>query len=268
MPFRRSFYAVLLLAPLVLVAFWPGYFSIPRQVAPGVHAHAVSAMLWLGLLATQMWAIRTRRGHLHRALGMALFVVVPAFVAGGALAIQAMVVKSLAGHPFYARFGAGLAVADALATPCFLALVAYALARRRDVHAHGGAMLATAVLVLPPALGRVLPALMPGVPPFDAFPPAFHAAEAIALLLAVIAARADPRQARPFMLVAACCAVQMAGFALLAPSPAAARGYAVVAAVPAHVLAMVALAVSAAVLWWAWRAGGDTRRRPATVAYS
>ncbi|MEH3048015.1 hypothetical protein [Sphingomonas adhaesiva] len=268
MPFHRSYYAVLLLAPLVLVAFWPGYFAIPREVVVGVHAHAITAILWLVLLATQMWAIRTRRGHLHRALGLALFAVVPAFVAGGALAIQAMMVKALAGHPFYARFGPGLAWADILATPCFLALVAYALARRREVHAHGGAMLATAVLILPPALGRVLPLILSGIPALAGFAPAFYLAEAVALLLAVGAARADRRQAWPFALVAVSCAVQIAGFAVLAPSPAATRLFAAVAGVPAAPLALTAAMIAAAVLWWAWRAGGGVRRRAPAVAYS
>lgn len=268
MPFRRSYYAVLLLAPLVLIAFWPGYFAIPRQVVLGVHAHAITAILWLVLLAVQMWAIRTRRGHLHRALGMTLFAVVPAFVAGGALAIQAMMAKALAGHPFYARFGPGLAAADTLATPCFLALVAYAVARRRDVHAHGGAMLATAVLVLPPALGRVLPAVLPMMPPLHPFVPAFYAAQVVAIVVAVVAARADRRQALPFLLVAADVAVQVAAFALLTPSPPALRVFAAVTAIPAVLVALTAIVAAGTVLWWAWRTGGGVRRRSPAVAYS
>ncbi|MEH3100755.1 hypothetical protein [Sphingomonas adhaesiva] len=268
MPFHRSYYAVLLLAPLVLVAFWPGYFAIPRQVVFGVHAHALTAILWLVLLATQMWAIRTRRGHLHRTLGLALFVFVPLFVAGGALAIQAMMTKALAGHPFYARFGPGLAAADALATPCFLALVAYAVAQRRHVHAHGGAMLATAVLVLPPALGRVLPAVLPTMPSLHPFVPAFYAAQMVAVVVALVAARADRRQAGPFRLVAANVTLQAAAFALLSPSPAAMRAFRAATATPAAVVALTAIAVAAAVLWWAWRAGGGVRRRSPAVAYS
>ncbi|WP_447407144.1 hypothetical protein, partial [Clostridium perfringens] len=65
--------------------------------------------------------------------------------------------------PFHAAFGARLVIADMIAGPCVTALVAYALARRRRVGVHAAAMLATALLVLPPIIGRLFPAL-PGFP--------------------------------------------------------------------------------------------------------
>ncbi|MGI8424592.1 MAG: hypothetical protein ACR2NO_10890 [Chloroflexota bacterium] len=56
--------------PLVVVAFWPLYFSRPfAAVDPYTHFHALTGSLWFVLLIAQPLSIRYRRLALHRGVG-------------------------------------------------------------------------------------------------------------------------------------------------------------------------------------------------------
>ncbi|WP_219755409.1 hypothetical protein [Sphingomonas folli] len=187
MPYRRAHWAVLLLLPLILLAFWPGYFGALRAAPLALHAHGLSATAWLVLLAVQLWAIHDRRVALHRAAGLALFALVPLFAGASLAAVQGGVALFAArSDPFHASFGARLALVDLLALVTFVALVRQALLARRQVRAHAAAMLATVLLVLPPILGRLFPA----IPGFFDWEVAGHSGFALSFQLAMLAATA------------------------------------------------------------------------------
>lgn len=255
MPYRRLHLVLPLLFPAILFAFWPGYFGRLATAPFGFHLHGIVATLWLALLMAQGWSIHTRRAHLHRTVGLALFVLVPLFVAGGLLMTQAMAGMGLARtDPFHTLFGVRLALLDLTSVAAFLALVAIAVARRRDPHRHAAAMTATLFLMLPPILGRMLPAL-PGFPAIDGVPPfalSFHVAQVIAVVGALLLSRQACRGAPLLRAVALLIAVQSVAFETLARTMAWERVTIGLQKVPAPFLGGFGLAVAAGILAVAW----------------
>lgn len=250
MPYRRAYLGLLALFPLILLAFWPGYFGQLRSVPGAVHAHGLTATLWLMLLTWQSWSARAARLPAHRTAGLALFLFVPLFTAGGLLAIRDMAAQALAATDhFNAIYGFPLAFEDAVAVLALLVLVGWAVAMRRRTVVHAAAMLATAWLVLPPILTRLLPAL-PGLHSFVA---AVYAANVIAAGGALLVTTRERRGARPFLFVVAVLAVQIATFQTLAASAAWTRIAVALVAVPPTLLAAAGIVASAVVLWLAWR---------------
>jgi len=64
-----------------LWAFWPSYFSHPfDQPEPRFHTHGLAMTLWCAMLIGQAYLIRTNRHALHRYLGKASYVLMPAIV--------------------------------------------------------------------------------------------------------------------------------------------------------------------------------------------
>ena len=270
MPYSNSHYALLTLFPLVLLAFWPGYFGQLGIVPFALHAHGLTATAWLMLLTWQSWTIHARRPAAHRAAGLATFVVVPLFAAGGLLAIRAMIQLAVERtDPFHIAFSMPLAMEDAVALIAFLILVCTAVAQRRRMHLHGAAMLSTALLVLPPIVGRLLPSL-PGMPDprtdlIWAFRLSFHMGETIAAVIALLLAWRFPRGAPPFLFTAAACMVQSVFFETVGKSAgwAAAGEAALVVPAPAYAAAGVAIGLGALLL--AWRSA-PARGRPRMAA--
>lgn len=256
MPFRRAHLALLLLFPLILAAFWPGYFGRMRTAPLALHAHGMTATAWIVLATVQAWAIDARRPALHRSAGLATFAVVPAFAAAGMLAMRDMAVLGLAGaDPFHAAYGVRLALIDAASLAAFLTLVGWGLVQRRRTATHAGAMLGTILLVLPPVLGRLIPSL-PGFPVrgIAAFPFGFHLGNAIAAAMALLLARRQGRAAGPLTLVAVVLASESLAFETVARSAtwtAVARS---AAGTPAILVALFGVTASAAMLWTAWHA--------------
>lgn len=217
MPYRRAYRWLLTLFPLIALAFWPGYFGQLADAPFALHAHGITATAWLILLTLQSWSIHARAVAWHRRAGLATFMVVPLFAAAGPLALQGMawLWRSHA-DPFHSAFGARLVIADMIAGPSVLLLVAYAFLRRRRVEVHAAAMLATALLVLPPIIGRLFPAL-PGFPHggaagFAGFRLSFDLAEGVTLLLALWLAGRRRGGRGPFGFAAAATAAQLIGF--------------------------------------------------------
>ena len=240
-----------MLVPMIAVAFWPQYFHDLPHAAFALHAHGVTASLWVALVFFQHWSIHARRNALHRSAGLAVFVAVPLFAAGAMLAMQSMAAKALAGHPFYTPFGAMLGLDDAIASFALLLIVRAALLHRRQVWLHAGYMLSTILLVLPPIVTRLLPPMtMPGLPPFDA---AYLTAELSAGLVAVALAWAYPRSRRPFLIVAAITVVQAGLVEAFGRTDAWVSAFAALTRAPAGILASVGIAIAAASLWSGWR---------------
>jgi len=259
MPFRRAHLVLLLLVPMIALAFWPGYFGQVRSAPFALHAHGLSAMAWLGLLWVQAWSARGRLS-LHRQTGLAMFVAVPLFVMGGLLAMQGMAALAAAkSDPFHAHYGARLALDDALAILAFLSLVTFAVAWRRKVWLHGGAMLGTALLVLPPILTR-----LPVFPDSATFVTVFLIAQGTALAGALGLAAIYPRSRGPFGFVAATIAVQSLLVQTFGLSGAWERICFGLIGVPAPLLAVTGLVLGAVSLWLAWRR--PMRGRPAALA--
>lgn len=255
MPFRHATWVLLLLVPMIGVAFWPQYFADVPHASFTLHAHGLTASAWIALTIAQTWSIHTRRNALHKRLGLAIFVVIPLFTAGGLLAIQSMAAKTIAGHPFYKLFGPILGLDDAIATIALLAMVRLALVHRRQVWLHAGYMLSTIILVLPPIIVRLIPALLPvppsaGPPPFDG---AYLFAELSAGAIAAILAWRYPKARRPFAIAAGVTVAQAATVELFGRTAAWGTLFFGMTTIPAAILAIVGIAIGAVVLWSGWR---------------
>lgn len=247
MRYRYAHWWLAALLPLILLAFWPGYFSQIGSSTLARHVHGVSGTLWIGLAALQSWSIASRRRALHRALGRALFVVVPLFVAGGTLALVAMSQAATAqSDPFSTAFGARLVPADLSSEMIMPLLVRDALVHRRDPNRHAASMLATVLLVLPPVLARLCP-LIPGFPP--GFVAAVTAAQLVAATIAIALWLGDRRGGFAFIVVAIVMVTQLAMFAIY-PGKEVAH---ILAAAPPLALASAAALTTFLVLWIAWR---------------
>lgn len=258
MPYRYAHRWLLLLFPLIALAFWPGYFGRLGEAPFALHAHGITATAWLALLTLQSWSISAHRIALHRTSGLATFVVLPLFAAAGPLALHGMASlwRSNA-DPFHATYGARLASVDMIAGAAVIAMVAYALAQRRRMAVHASAMLATALLVLPPILGRLLPAI-PGFPVggsagFGGFRLSFHLANLLTLLIAASLATRRPSRGIGFAFAAIATAAQMIAFETIGGSDAWQRCVTVFTDLPPAPLAVAAAIANGALLWWAWR---------------
>lgn len=259
MPYRHAHRWLLALFPLIGVAFWPGYLGQFRTAPFALHAHGMTATAWLVLLTAQSWSIHARRAAWHRRAGLATFMVLPLFAAAGPLALQGMATlwRSNA-DPFHAAFGARLVVADMVAGPAVVIMVVYAFRHRRQVTVHAAAMLATALLVLPPVIGRLFPGF-PGFPHggwagFAGFRAAFLLAEAITLLIALWLATRSRAARVGFGFAAAATALQMIGFETVGGSTPWQRWVTILTDLPTAPMALAAGGVTAALLWWAWKA--------------
>ena len=247
MPYRNAHWAVLMVLPLILVAFWPGYFGRLGEASLALHGHGISASAWLLLLAFQLWSIHARKVALHRAAGLALFVA--------------------HSDPFHAAFAVRLGMVDLVALGTLVGLVRYALVTRRSARTHASAMLATGLLVLPPILAR----LVPLVPHFgemaiagrQGFALAFHVGQGLAAIAALSLYLVD-RKARAFLVVAVSIGAQGLVFETAEGSKVWVTLATKVMAIPPVLLALIGAVTAAAVLYQGWTRIPPRRRSSAS----
>lgn len=258
MPYRHAHLWLLALFPLIGVAFWPGYLGQFGKAPFALHAHGMTATAWLLLLTVQCWSIHARRAVWHRSAGLATFVILPLFAAAGPLALQGMASlwRSNA-DPFHAAFGSRLVIADMVAGPSVVIMVVYAFLHRRRVAVHSAAMIATALLVLPPVIGRLFPAI-PGFPHggwagFAGFRAAFQLAEAITLVAALWLASRRPTARVGFGFAAIATALQMIGFETIGRTDLWDRWVITLTDIPPALMSLAAGMTAFVLLWWAWR---------------
>jgi hypothetical protein len=208
-PFSRTPYFLGLLLLAGLAGFYPSYLARLSETDLAHHAHGITAFLWMSLLVLQATLIRWWRRPVHRALGRVAFVLVPLFVAAG---LWMAWVMTHADNPFARAFGPRLAAVDLSALVGFVGAFSLAIRHRREVQWHARYMAATGLMILPPALARLVANVVPGV---SSFPMAFHLGygltELIVLALIVQALRRH-QPARPFVLLMALLVQQQLGF--------------------------------------------------------
>lgn len=145
------------LAALIVVGFVQfslrGFVAV-TSVPWWVHAHGVFMVLWLLAFVTQN--ILAERGdfELHRRIGwMTTLIVAGTGIFGSAAGVQAVVLNRI--PPFFTNsyFLALTQVEIAL----FVGTIAWAVVMRRNTQWHRRLMLGATVLLMEPALGRLLP---------------------------------------------------------------------------------------------------------------
>jgi hypothetical protein len=157
-PLEHAFYCAMALVLVVLVAagFAPTFFA--RDVSAAgplplpVLVHGIAGTAWVLLFATQAALVATRRVSLHRRVGLVVAAVTIAFVASGAVVV-ADLERSHGLEPFSWR--APHIFTNAAPLTLFALLVAGGVWQRGRAVRHKRLMLLAAVVLSPPAIGRL-----------------------------------------------------------------------------------------------------------------
>jgi hypothetical protein len=148
------FFFVMVLVSAIF-GFWPGYLSqIADESAPVVHIHAALMTLWLTMLISQAYLIRTNRRAIHKQVGKVSYLLAPlVFVFIAIIRHNAMVETGLP----VAEQNLRLLVPNAIVQPLTFAFT-YLLAiyYRRDPATHARFMLCTPIPMAGPIFNRVL----------------------------------------------------------------------------------------------------------------
>ncbi len=259
MPYRRAWIWCLAIIAISVVSFWPGYLSQLGPAKMTSHFHAITATLWIMLIAAQSWSIDCGQRARHRSLGLAIFVMVPLFLIGGAGVEHSMAVATGTGDDaFYNVWGPSLGIYDLLASLGFLGLTAMALKDRRLVARHAGWLLATPLLLIGPILSRIYPRYVPGLAmqgpeDFGHFRWGIHLGGLTAIAIALWLWSRHRRDGAPWLVAIAVNVVQLTLFETLGFIPAWKAAFVAFGTIPLAAHAVGAAVLSAAALAWGWR---------------
>lgn len=264
MPFRHAHWWILSLFPVATLAFWPNYLSIISSSPPSFHFHGITASLWLILLAIQSWSIHHDRRAFHKTNGLVSLALFPLFLAGGATIFVGMAQRYVsAATPFSAIWPPHLAWLDFVAIGGMAWFYFQALKHRRKVGPHASHLLATAIFLLPPILGRLAPLPLgidfsqPGA--FAQMGPGFHLGNVASALIAFFIAWRAGKNGKPFVVAGLLVLLSSLLFEFPGGTAAWKSIYAQAAAIPTLAMALAAALAGAAVGWAGWVAG----RKPA-----
>lgn len=271
MPYRNAWVYCIAMIAMTILAFWPGYFSRLGTAKIAWHIHAVTATAWMLLLAAQSWSIDRGERARHRSLGLAIFILVPMFMVGAAGVGHSMAIATASGQdPFYKLWGSALGFVDLIGAAAFLLFAAMALKERRNVARHAAWLLATPLLLIPPALARVYNAHLPGLiingpQDFPLFRWSVHLGGLTGVVIGLWLWSRHRRHGQPWLIVAAVIVLQSLAFETVGFSTIWNGAFTAFAGVSPPIHAASAAIVAAVALWWGWRA---VPLRPATEAAS
>ena len=161
--YRNVSYLFVALLLVVLAGFWKTYFGLFPAVghwAGVIHFHAIMLLLWFGMLIAQPLLIRAKRFSLHRTLGRISYGLVPLVLVSMWLASRSQYVRFVGQVPEHQnRADLFIPLSQLL---LFGILYVLAMVYRRQPAWHLRYIVASSVVFLSPALGRV-PDLWTGV---------------------------------------------------------------------------------------------------------
>jgi hypothetical protein len=160
----RFFRVLVATMAVVLVAGFIVQLGLGRSsfAAPViVHVHAVIAMSWVGVVATQAWLPAAGALNLHRILGKAALAWALVFAATGVVVTVERIRAGTA--PFFFQPQHFL-IANPASLAAFLGLLLGAVALRRRTDWHARLQVGAFAMLMGPGLGRLLP--MPFLTPY------------------------------------------------------------------------------------------------------
>ena len=257
MPYRNAHWWLLSLFPFAGLAFWPTYLSQITTASMELHAHGITATLWLILMVAQSWTMRRDQRQTHRTIGSLSLVLFPLFMAGGASIFMGMADRYAMGLPFHVLFAPKLAWLDVVAVAGFGYFYFQALRLRRKVHPHSGYMLATVIFLIPPIFGRLsaIPLGIAGPEDLPRLEIGFHAANALAALVAFVVAFRRRPHGRPFVIAAWLTVLASMLFVVIGGHPGWQAFYVSTAALPTAPFALAAGLAGVAIAYAGWMAG-------------
>ncbi|HKI47178.1 MAG TPA: hypothetical protein VKA08_17740 [Balneolales bacterium] len=156
--YRHAYIYVASLFLLIAFGFLPLRFVPAAKVSLIEGIHGIFAMAWICLVVTQTWLIGHDNVRWHRRLGKSSFVLAPMLVITAFATLWTILAYGSA-HGFPLKHGGpGLALAylDSGLLIYFILFYVLAIVYRHDFRRHQRFMVCTAIVAIPPSLGRVL----------------------------------------------------------------------------------------------------------------
>ena len=198
-PFYKSNYFFYTLAFIVMVlGFWTSFFMKLGSTQLGHLVHGVSATLWMLVPIVQAWLISHERDEWHRRFGKFSLFLVPVVVISGFYVVRLMILR----EPNVAPLSAKFALLDTLSMFFFVTVIVLAIRniRRGNIELHSQYMACSVLVVLEPAIERVLFYFVPGAGDFDtALTLAMISVEVIVAIIIFVTWHKSGRPPRPYL---------------------------------------------------------------------
>lgn len=163
MTLNKSGYYFILLLILAIIGFWESYFSkFLSDISHYTHFHAVTMLLWIGMLITQPFLIRYKKYSLHKLIGKFSYGLVPLLVISLILLAHSQITIHNYGIS-YSR----LYVLFLQLSLLVIFIIAYSLAiiYRKSPNHHARYMISTSLTLIDPAVARIrIPLDLPSLP--------------------------------------------------------------------------------------------------------
>jgi len=147
--YKKTGIFFLLIIPLVAIGFYPTYFGLYPEFNQNidflVHIHFFMSAVWITVLIAQPFLILNKKYQWHRLLGRATYVIFPLWILSFIPMINNVVQKGLYKNLI---FPVGIML---------LLIILYVLAikNRKTTAKHMRYMIASAVVIIDPTIGRV-----------------------------------------------------------------------------------------------------------------
>jgi len=163
--YKNVSYFVMAILAVVIWGFFRTYFGLfPafKGIGNVQHFHGLMMLLWFALLISQPLLISYNKPELHRAIGKSSYVLVPLILLSIFLVARMGYLRNAATFPHPVNVG-GLAL-NIPAIFGFAAIYLLAMTNKKNTAYHMRYMIATAVLLIGPGVGRA--AIIYGGMPF------------------------------------------------------------------------------------------------------
>jgi hypothetical protein len=151
--FENAGYYFIGLLIIVLLGFWPSYFSRffdgTADFNSYFHFHAVTAFFWLILLIVQPTLIHKKKIHLHKALGKLSYILIPLIF----ISVMLLAHNRITGNEEDLGLSLWIPFKD-----LFVLTIAYfiAIKYRHNIQIHARGMIAAGIVLIEPALVRFI----------------------------------------------------------------------------------------------------------------
>lgn len=271
MPYRHAHWWVLACLGVILLGFWPSYWSVVSTSPWPFHLHGIVATVWVVMVAAQVWSAHNKKWPLHRATGQSSLYLFP-FLIMGLTGIGMRNAQRFAegDGPFLELYGDAFLIGTLVAVAAYVTLFYRAMKYRRKVWSHSAYLLGTPMILFESPGGR---AMNNNLPMFEIQGPAdFHIVldtilicDGMMVALAMTLWWRARERSNAFAVVAGFIALQMVLMysaynfidldALVVAT----------AQIPMSAALAVGLALGAATSWLGWQAGKQPAKAPAAV---
>jgi len=159
--FNKSGYYFIVLLFLAIIGFWESYFSkLFDGIDSYTHFHAITMLLWIGMLITQAFLIRYKKRTLHRFIGRFSYGLFPVLV----ISLVLLAHSQITIHDFGITYSR-LYILFLQLSLLVIFMIAYSLAifYRKSPNQHARYMICTSLTLIDPSVARI-PLDLPPLP--------------------------------------------------------------------------------------------------------